>query len=82
MPADFFEEDAADVERRRKAAAEAARAAELKKRSKVLQRALPRPATLELLPEPRPDEALGRLSARELAEEMLHRCVSELGWVG
>ena len=73
MPGDFFEEDAADVERRRRAAAEAARAAELKKQSQVVQRGLPRPASLELLPEPRPDEALGRLSMRELAEEMLHR---------
>lgn len=35
MPADFFEDDAADVERRRKAEAEAHKQAELKKRSQV-----------------------------------------------
>ncbi len=39
----------------------------------VLQRGLPRPATLDLLPQPRPDEQLPRLSMRELAEELLHR---------
>lgn len=82
MPADFFEEDAADADRRRRAAAEAARAAELRKRSQVLQRGLPRPATLDLLPEPRPEEQLGRLSARELAEELLHRWEFVYSFVG
>ena len=56
---DDFEEDAADREARRKAAAEAARQAELRKRSHVMQRGLPRPASLELLPQPRPDEQVG-----------------------
>ncbi len=56
---DDFEEDAADREARRKAAAEAARLAELRKRSNVMQRGLPRPASLELLPAARPDEQVG-----------------------
>lgn len=56
---DDFEEDAADREARRKAAAEAARLAELRKRSNVMQRGLPRPASLELLPQARPDEQVG-----------------------
>ncbi|KAI3429454.1 hypothetical protein D9Q98_005547 [Chlorella vulgaris] len=68
-----FEEDAAEREARKKAAAEAARLAELRKRSAVMQRSLPRPASLELLPEPRPDSQLDKLSARELAEELLQR---------
>lgn len=75
---DDFEEDAADREARRKAAAEAARLAELRKRSNVMQRGLPRPASLELLPQARPDEQLERLSARELAEELLQREYSAL----
>lgn len=54
-PADDLEEDAADREARKRAAAEAARLAELRKRSNVMQRGLPRPASLELLPEPRDD---------------------------
>ncbi|GAB4822419.1 hypothetical protein N2152v2_009465 [Parachlorella kessleri] len=78
VPADFFEEDAADIERRRKAEAEAQRQAELRKRSQVLQRGLPRPATLDLLPERRPDDQLGRLSAREQAEELLNREMASL----
>lgn len=57
---DGFEEDAADREARRKAAAEAARLAELRKRSNVMQRELPRPASLELLPEARPDAQVRR----------------------
>ena len=57
-PGEEFEEDAADREARRKAAAEAARLAELLKRSNVLQRGLPRPASLDLLPQPRPDAPL------------------------
>ncbi|KAL4447677.1 hypothetical protein ABPG75_004896 [Micractinium tetrahymenae] len=77
-PAEEFEEDAADREARRKAAAEAARQAELRKRSNVLQRGLPRPASLDLLPQPRPDAQLERLSARELAEELLHRELAAL----
>lgn len=56
---DDFEEDAADREARRKAAAEAARLAELRKRSNVMQRGLPRPTSLELLPQQRPDEQVG-----------------------
>ena len=56
---DGFEEDAADREARRKAAAEAARLAELRKRSNVMQRGLPRPAALSLLPQPRPDAQVG-----------------------
>ena len=75
---DGFEEDAADREARRRAAAEAARLAELRKRSQVMQRGLPRPAALDLLPQPRPEAALAKLSARELAEEMLLREYSAL----
>lgn len=73
-PAEEFEEDAADREARRKAAAEAARQAELRKRSNVLQRGLPRPASLDLLPQPRPDAQVGgRVQARSSAPAVLRR---------
>ncbi len=39
----------------------------------VLQRGLPRPSTLDLLPAPRSEEELARLSAKELAEELMAR---------
>eukprot|EP00887_Chlorella_sp_A99_P003055 scaffold9.g3055.t1 len=78
VPADFFEEDAADRDARRRAAEEARRAAELRRRSQVMQRGLPRPATLDLLPAPRPDGELGGLGLRELAQELLAREVAAL----
>ncbi|BDA46189.1 Cell division cycle 5-like protein [Coccomyxa sp. Obi] len=66
-----MEEDAADVAARRKAAAKAKEEAELRKRSQVLQRGLPRPLSLDHGPEVRSSEEAGKLSQREAAEALL-----------
>lgn len=63
------EEDMADVEKQQVARAAAAAAAELRKRSKALQRALPRPLGGEVAAEPHKDAALSAASAL-VAHEM------------
>lgn len=67
-----MEEDAADAKARRaREEAERRRIAELKK-SQVLQRKLPRPVSLENLPDTAAPVHLDRLSLRERAESALH----------
>jgi hypothetical protein len=67
----MVEEDAADAKARRAAEAEAARAAEELKKSAALRRGLPRPASLDGLPAPRPPAEVARMSYREKAEHSL-----------
>ncbi|KAK9818201.1 hypothetical protein WJX72_008746 [[Myrmecia] bisecta] len=67
------EEDAAEVEARQRAAAKAREEAELRKRSQVLQRSLPRPISLALQPEVRPEREIEALPPREVAEQLLSR---------
>ncbi|KAL3148491.1 hypothetical protein ABBQ38_013933 [Trebouxia sp. C0009 RCD-2024] len=69
--AEPMEEDAADVAARRKAAQKAREEAELRKRSQVLQRGLPRPRTLDSLPAVRSEAALQGLGLKETAEALL-----------
>lgn len=77
-PEDMEIEDAAERDARRKAEAKAAQEAELRLRSKALQRGLPRPFALDLLPQPRPDGQLSGLGAAERAEELINREVLAL----
>mmetsp|Transcript_14021 Transcript_14021/g.37873 ORF Transcript_14021/g.37873 Transcript_14021/m.37873 type:complete len:825 (-) Transcript_14021:211-2685(-) len=78
LPADFMdvdepvhEEDAEDVKKRKLQQQEERRQAEERKKSKALQRGLPRPLTLDLLPHGRPAHEQPKLSLRERAEDML-----------
>lgn len=68
-----FLEDAAERDARLKAARAAAIEAELRRRSQALQRGLPRPVALDMMPSPRTDAELTGLSVAELAEELLNR---------
>ncbi|WIA33069.1 hypothetical protein OEZ86_006225 [Tetradesmus obliquus] len=65
------EEDAADVKARRAREAEAARQAEERKKSQVLQRGLPRPSSIQGLPQPKAPAELAAMSLRERAEAEL-----------
>lgn len=69
--AEPMEEDAADVAARRQALQKAREEAELRKRSQVLQRGLPRPKTLDSLPAVRPEASLQNLALKEAAEALL-----------
>ena len=64
-------EDAAERDARLKAAKAAAIEAELKRRSHALQRGLPRPVALDMMPAPRAD--VEELQSVELAEELINR---------
>ncbi|KAK9842456.1 hypothetical protein WJX81_000971 [Elliptochloris bilobata] len=68
---DALEEDAADVAARRRAAAKAREEAELKRRSQVLQRGLPRPTAPAPVAGARPAPDASRAGAREAAEALL-----------
>eukprot|EP00879_Flechtneria_rotunda_P009300 GHRR01009737.1.p1 GENE.GHRR01009737.1~~GHRR01009737.1.p1 ORF type:complete len:737 (+),score=290.38 GHRR01009737.1:223-2433(+) len=77
VPADeendaVMEEDAEDVKARKQQEAEAAKAAAEKKKSQTLQRGLPRPVTIEKLPQPKAPAELTALSLRERAEAELY----------
>ncbi|KAF6264690.1 pre-mRNA splicing factor component-domain-containing protein [Scenedesmus sp. NREL 46B-D3] len=65
------EEDAVDVKARRAREAEAARQAEERKKSQVLQRGLPRPVSIQGLPQPKAPAELAAMSLRERAEAEL-----------
>eukprot|EP00898_Chlorokybus_atmophyticus_P003250 jgi/Chlat1/3926/Chrsp26S04028 len=65
-----MEEDMADVNARAAAVQAAREAAELKKRTLVIQRGMPRPASLVLMTV-KPAEALRNLTALEKADELL-----------
>jgi pre-mRNA-splicing factor CDC5/CEF1 len=71
-------EDAAERDARNKAARAAAIEAELKRRSQALQRDLPRPVALDMLPAIRKDSEVAGLGAAELAEELVNREVLAL----
>ena len=64
-------EDMAEKKLRIEAEEAKAREEEMKLRSSVLQRKLPRPLVLDLLPEPAPQEKLAMLEGEELAKEMI-----------
>uniref|UniRef100_A0A7S0WNZ6 Uncharacterized protein n=1 Tax=Chlamydomonas leiostraca TaxID=1034604 RepID=A0A7S0WNZ6_9CHLO len=68
-----LEEDAADIKARRLREEAERAAAEEKKKSKALQRGLPRPTSTDLLPAPRPAHEAPKLSLRERAEDLLVR---------
>jgi pre-mRNA-splicing factor CDC5/CEF1 len=71
-------EDAAERDAKLKAARAAAFEAELKRRSQALQRNLPRPVALDMLPTSRKDSELAGLGVVELAEELVNREVLAL----
>merc|ERR1719410_1128002 len=70
---EIVEEDAADRDQRYAEEAEAAKHAEFKRRSQVLQRGLPRPRTTNVEMDPHQDENRQdwAMAAKELNEEML-----------
>lgn len=68
-----IEEDAADAKARRRREAEAQRVAEERKKSRALQRGLPRPADLEGLPVTQPPAEYAKLGLRDKAEEEVAR---------
>jgi pre-mRNA-splicing factor CDC5/CEF1 len=78
LMADGGVEDAAERDARIKAARAAAIEAELKRRSQALQRDLPRPVALDMMPSIRKDEELPGLGVAELAEELVNREVLTL----
>eukprot|EP00775_Hariotina_reticulata_P012657 gene12657-12784_t len=73
-----MEEDAADFKARKAREAEAARLAEERKKTKVLQLGLPRPTTVEQLPQPKAPGELAAMSLRERAEAELMAEVAAL----
>ncbi|KAL6764025.1 pre-mRNA splicing factor component-domain-containing protein [Haematococcus lacustris] len=73
-----MEEDAADTKARKLREAAQRAAEEEKKKSKALQRGLPRPLSLDQLPSPRPATELPKLSLRERAEDLVVREVARL----
>ncbi|KAH7615691.1 hypothetical protein Ndes2526B_g09533 [Nannochloris sp. 'desiccata'] len=73
-----FIEDAAERDAKLKAARAAVVEADLKRRSQALQRNLPRPVALDMLPSIRTDSELVGLGVVELAEELVNREVLAL----
>jgi pre-mRNA-splicing factor CDC5/CEF1 len=78
LMADGDVEDAAERDARIKAARAAAHEAELKRRSQALQRELPRPVALDMIPSARSDAEVAGLGVAELAEELINREVLAL----
>lgn len=70
---EFVIEDAAEIDRRYAAEAEAAKHAEFKRRSQVLQRGMPRPRTTNVQMDPHQDENRQdwAMAAKQLNNEML-----------